>query len=279
MKNRTPRESLIEATHLVRRKMWKESLPLLDYAISDTQLTYAPMVRKYAQMMLAGCDMTEVVFEGKRFQFSLGSANLGLEIHHADGRFFEAAELSAIRACVPQRSVVVDVGANVGNHVVFFAAMLAPALVIPVEPVPEAVSALRRNLALNHIKVDERGFGIAAGRENGWLTIELAAMRDLVEARVGEVTHGEQAGTIRSIRLDELVSERVDFLKIDVEGFESNVIIGAERILREDKPLLMVEANDEKRAPLLEQLKALYYKPFAAFPGIGYQNILLRVQV
>lgn len=80
---------------------------------------------------------------------------------------------------------MVDVGANVGNHTVFFASMLSPALVIPVEPVPDAVSALRRNLALNDLQVDERGFGIAAGRETGGLKIDLAPMRDLVEAKMG----------------------------------------------------------------------------------------------
>jgi len=48
--------------------------------------------------------------------------------------------------------------------------------------------------------------------------------------------------TVRAVKLDDFVPERVDFLKIDVEGFEMNVPKGATRIIARDRSLILTEA-------------------------------------
>lgn len=275
---KNPRDSLIEAVALLRRREVQAALPFAEHAVTDQTLQFAPMLYAYAQALSQGVEIADFTLRGREFRFSLGSVNIGLEMFHANGKFFEEAELSAIERLLPRRSVIVDVGANVGNHAVFFARMLAPRMLIPVEPVSDAVAALRKNLALNAISVDERGLGLAASSRPGWSMIERDPRQDLVEARTGSVTDHERPGAVRCVPLDELVPERVDLLKIDVEGVESDVIRGAHRILREDKPLVILEAHDSKRPSLLAQMAAFGYEPVMAFGGIGYQNILMRVR-
>ncbi|MEE7479153.1 FkbM family methyltransferase [Methylobacterium hispanicum] len=276
---KNPRDSLIEAVALLRRREKQAALPFAESALADPTLQFAPMVYGYAQALARGDETAEFALRGQEFKFSLGSANIGLEMFHANGKkLFEEAELTAVERLLPRRSVIVDVRANVGNHAIFFAKMLAPKILIPVEPASDTVEALRKNLALNAISVDERGLGMAAGSRAGWSMIERGALQDLVEARTGSVTDHPGPGAVRCVPLDDLVPERVDLLKIDVEGGETDVIRGANRILREDKPLVILEAHDSKRSGLLAQMAAFGYEPLMAFGGIGYQNILMRIR-
>jgi len=53
----------------------------------------------------------------------------------------------------------------------------------------------------------------------------------------------EHSETVQANALDNIVSDKVDFLKIDVEGSESLVLAGAKRIMAEDRPIMMIELN------------------------------------
>lgn len=70
-------------------------------------------------------------------------------------------------------------------------------------------------------------------------------------------------------RLDDMVSEPVGFIKIDVEGHEAAVLEGAGRILREDKPTLLIESEQRHNASAPQNV----FQHFAAF---GYTGLFLR---
>ena len=54
-----------------------------------------------------------------------------------------------------------------------------------------------------------------------------------------------QAQLVAVKTLDSCVSHRVDFIKMDVEGSEPLVLKGAERIITQDKPIILIEINSE----------------------------------
>src|SRR5690606_9457839 len=68
--------------------------------------------------------------------------NAGIEREQSRGLFFEAMELEELRKVVRPGAHVVDVGANTGNHTVFFAGPMKAASVTPFEPLPAAAQAL-----------------------------------------------------------------------------------------------------------------------------------------
>lgn len=89
--------------------------------------------------------------------------------------------------------------------------------------------------------------------------------------------HADEIGTaIRGVPLDELIPERIDFMKIDVEGFEVEALKGARRILSEDKPLLCLEVTDQNR-DAIAIVSEHGYRPFKEFQAIGYKNVFFRV--
>lgn len=270
--------SLRKGVWLVRHGRAEEAIPYLEVAEKDAQLKFAPAALRAARAIASGIDTVEVVLNDCSFHFVLESGNFGLDLHHVDGRFFETEELLYCSQVVPHRSVVVDVGANTGNHLVFFIRFLKPRLAIPIEPVPQAIDVLRRNLQLNAMSVDMRGLGLAAGRETGRLSLKADEGSDLVVASVQERAVDDTAPAVACVRLDDLIEERVDFLKIDVEGFEDNVLLGADRILSQDKPLLMLEMNDDKQSALLAQISRYGYKSVKEFQGFNYKNVFCRVQ-
>ncbi len=150
----------------------------------------------------------------------------------ATGNFYcglhEAAEMGFVLHALRPGELFVDAGANVGSYTVLAAGAVG-ARVIAVEPVPAAFAALRRNIAINGIGERVRALQCGLAASAGALSFT----EDLDSAnRV--VLSGEMHGTVRvPVRtLDELCADEAPVLvKVDVEGFEREVLAGGAKTL------------------------------------------------
>jgi len=150
-------------------------------------------------------------------------------------------------ACVydryrPIRSgdVVLDVGAHVGIFTVRAARKAREGLVVAVEPHPRNFRLLTYNLRLNGLR-NVLPFNLALSRSSRPIRLHLAGlsvMHSTALARSGRWL------TVEARTMDELVAdlglERVDFVKVDVEGAELDVLMGAVKTLRRHEPFLAV---------------------------------------
>lgn len=147
---------------------------------------------------------------------------------------------------LPPGRLAVDVGAHIG----MMSRLLANRfdLVVAVEPNPSCLSRLRRTMPSNVIVV-----GTAAGETAGWAELRVPVQNGRAVAALGTlVGSGRQSAVTQSrrvavLRVSDMVSEPVDFLKIDVEGFEPEVLAGAEHILA-NRPIVLLEAEERHRA-------------------------------
>ena len=131
-----------------------------------------------------------------------------------------------------RRGTFVDVGANVGTAA--FAALGAGfERVIAIEPVPRTFRLLRANLALNGVEDAVRPLQLALSDEPGTMRMDVAAGSR--KARL-EATGGEE---VEVARLDDVVEGEVDFLLVDAEGHEVQVLSGGERVLSTGVPLVL----------------------------------------
>jgi FkbM family methyltransferase len=153
---------------------------------------------------------------------------------------------------MPEREVVrrllrpglraVDVGANIGYYLLLIESAVGPGgAVACFEPEPENLRELRRNVAANRLE-NVRVFAAAVGSADGQV-----AMRVGINAAVAGETGGDF--TVPLLRLDSALDGPVDFIKIDVEGYEGHVLAGARRLLREHRPVLLVEIHPGFLAP------------------------------
>jgi FkbM family methyltransferase len=137
-----------------------------------------------------------------------------------------------------------DVGANVGSYTVLAAAVCG-ATARSYEPLPHTFARLQDNVALNHLADRVTAVQAGIGRTPGTLrfTADLDTMNHALAA--GEQYTGRVV-ECPIVRLDDDLGGAVPVLvKIDVEGFEAEVLAGGERTFASDRlQALLIEMND-----------------------------------
>ncbi len=216
---------------------------------------------------------TEFEVAGEHFRFLVDNPFDTVQRSHLKRRFFEAEELDYLRERVPRGGVIVEVGANVGNHVVYYARFLAPRKIVVLEPNPAALDLLGRNLAANAVTcADLSQLGVAAGDHEGRYEARTQDDNNLGATRLVE----SPQGPIRCAPLDRLIAERVDFIKIDVEGMELQVLEGARELVRASRPLLLVEIFREQLAPFEKWMESNGYRVARTFDYVHAVNLFLQ---
>lgn len=196
----------------------------------------------------------------------------------------------ALRAALPeilasvQPRVFWDVGANIGSYAWLVRQHPSVREVILIEADPLNARLIEKTIGANHLD-DCRLIAALVADHDGeadflvdavsGATGGLASTSKGSAANVLHAAYGLGATTRRqAMRLDTLLDRGFaapDLMKIDVEGAEHLVLAGAERLLREKRPALILEtANDD----LLDQLRALGY---TARP-LDAENWLLRAE-
>lgn len=198
---------------------------------------------------------------------------------------FDLAVSEAIARLVPPGGSVVDAGANVGYMSVLGAVAAGPGgRVQSFEPHPDLVAVLGRNATASArqnraapITVHAAALGDRAGTAELLLPEEFTANDGT--ARV--VVHAEQAARGRTIAVplvamdDVIGGGRVDVLKIDVEGFEPQVLKGAARTLAAHRIRHVVfEDHDVQHSEAVRLLRDAGYRLFA----LGWTMRRLRVE-
>jgi FkbM family methyltransferase len=184
------------------------------------------------------------------------------------------AELELLGLFIKPGDVVVDAGANVGTHALFFARKVGPGgRVFAFEPQRIAFQSLCASLALNSI-TQVQAFHAALSRQPGTLFVplpdhQLAAnygglsLAPGAGARPGEELEPVAVMTLDQLPPDQLARHRCRLIKIDVEGMELEVIDGARALIEAARPILYVENNDLSRSPaLIGRLLELGYRLF-----------------
>jgi FkbM family methyltransferase len=168
---------------------------------------------------------------------------------------------------------VMDVGANWGLYSLLISRAVGPSgKVYAFEPVPEIFARLKERIALNNA-TNVIPVPIALSDEKGVAKMSIKGMSSSLFRRVSD-----EFVEVQVERLDDFVErekiERVDAIKIDVEGAELKVIRGADKTIRRDKPILMVEiqaatlqAAGTTPEELFETIVSYGYNAFAICHG------------
>jgi FkbM family methyltransferase len=167
--------------------------------------------------------------------------------------------LEHLFATVPHGGVWVDVGANIGNHTVYFSNYLADR-VIAIEPHPETHALLAATVQRNRLhNVETHAIGASDTTGQTGMSVPTEHDGDLIAAKIDPAS----ATVIQLDTLDRLLKDvpAVRLIKIDVEGHEMSVVRGAMEIIRRDRPDLVAEAHTEQHlAELLALLSPLGYR-------------------
>ena len=156
------------------------------------------------------------------------------------GRPYELGMLQDMHARLAPGDLVLDIGANVGNHTLYLACV-AGARVIAFEPNRDLCAAMEASLARNGVedRVSLRVLGLGE-------TASRAHFAEAVPQNLGTQALALGAGEIEVATLDGLgIEGPVRAIKLDVEGMEAAVLRGGAALIARDRPVLYVEAMDE----------------------------------
>lgn len=205
---------------------------------------------------------------------------------------FSEGEVQIYTHFISPGSVVLDVGANIGAHTVPLAQLVGEGgVVVAFEPQPILHQILNANLVLNSIP-NAITYAMALGDREGECRIPSLDYSEAENFGGIGVDMVEEGETVPLCMLDGFQLERVDFIKLDVEGFESKVLEGAANTIERCRPIMYIE-NDraEKSAELIQRLFDMGYRlwwhtpplfspdnfkrnPTNLFPGIVSINML-----
>lgn len=180
------------------------------------------------------------------------------------GTFYEDGLLRYLAGKVSAPGVAVDCGANIGNHTLFFAGVMG-LRTLAVEPVERNFRILERVIDLNGLGDTVEVVRKALDDHEGEVVMTLDSPGNHGMYKVGEGS----GATVPATTLDALcadLDQSVKVIKIDVEGFQDQVIRGALRMLERDKPLIAAElASLDEYSSFLSLIQPLGYVPVEVF--------------
>ena len=181
------------------------------------------------------------------------------------GSFWEQSQLQKVRRYINPHARVLDIGANIGNHSVFFALFCDVMEVVAFEPQKACGDVFMRNVALNHLEDKVRLRNRALGAEIG----KMAIARTQPANSGGVAFRADPSGAYDATTLDACAFDRIDFVKIDVEGAQLDVLRGGQETLQRDKPAIWVEMNSMQGQDGYDKTREID-EPIALLSSLGY---------
>ncbi len=178
------------------------------------------------------------------------------------------AEIHYLKSIIKPGFACIDIGANLGYYSYFMAKYCGKqGQVYAVEPVGLFTEILKKNTSkFKNITI----YPYALGAENCIVKMAIPFIDGVLHHGMTKISKTENSGKIIYFEAemcvpDKLFSdlERLDFLKIDVEGYENIVLTNMKNILQKFYPLIQCELSGElNRRSTVNFLKSLGFKPF-----------------
>ncbi|WP_256006474.1 FkbM family methyltransferase [Pedobacter deserti] len=180
--------------------------------------------------------------------------------------------LNRFISMIPDRDIILDIGANIGITMVPLALAKPNARIMGFEPISENFETAK--LILKHFRVQNSEIhNVALSDQRGSLTMVMplkSGARQQGLSKVEQTPGKSEDGiryTVESYTLDELIKpgQKISAIKIDVENYEYEVLKGGINMLKASLPIIYCELWDNEKRK----------KVFDLLDGIGYMIYVL----
>lgn len=172
---------------------------------------------------------------------------------HEAGWYFHSEEVVKHRHWdIKPDQVVIDVGACFGSWTI--PALLEGARVYAFEPHPLLYLELKHNVEINQLNTNLEAYNFAVWSKSG----EFLALPQYDLSMMRQPGDNQPVIRVQTVSLDDELSElpRLDWIKIDVEGAEIEVLKGAQKLIEKYNPRIIVEWHaDRNKDPEMTYLK------------------------
>jgi FkbM family methyltransferase len=178
-----------------------------------------------------------------------------------NGNFYELGMLKYL-ASLNRSGVYVDVGANIGNHTLFFARFCNSSRVYAFEPYEKNYNILKKNVEENDLQKKILHYQLGIGKEDGM------AVADVNTKNFGSTSLSRsESGTIEIKKPSHFFDkERISLLKIDAENMSYEIFEAFLPYIKRDSPVLIIEAEPDELKMITEKMGKRHSKQFNATP-------------
>ncbi|MFI3210949.1 MAG: FkbM family methyltransferase, partial [Peptostreptococcaceae bacterium] len=154
------------------------------------------------------------------------------------GELYEQDILIQWKKYISNSSVIYDIGANLGNHTVFFAKTFDKSEIFSFEPIVKNFELLKKNCDVNECN-NVKIFNIGIGEKDS-----KGIAKDDIDSNYGSIqVEFNPDGDIHIKSIDNMDLPNPQFIKIDVEGFEISVLRGMLKTIEISKPTIWIEVR------------------------------------
>ncbi len=175
-------------------------------------------------------------------------------------------EIDFLHTLIKPGDTVLDVGANHGMHTLAFANFVGPeGTVFAFEPQTIMSQILCANVIINRL-TNVKTYNLPVSNDYCNNIIKIPELNPEATANFGGLSLTDYAPTynyLPSIRIDDLKLSKCDLMKIDVEGHEWAVLLGATDTIAKYKPILYMENNRPEQAQRVKEF--LEFHGYAAY--------------
>lgn len=218
--------------------------------------------------------LSQVDLKGLKFNYRSDDKYIGQRI--ALGKY-EIIESALFVANINNNSIVVDIGANIGYY-----ALLASKIakkVYAFEPDSEIFMILKKNIVDNNLtNVIAINKAVGDKKDTGYMIKDKDNFGNQRLDTGGRIK--DKSNEVEVIKLDDYIKEKIDLIKIDVQGYEPKVVEGAKKIIEKYKPAIFMECsykNDAMVKWLMNNYRTVWsINDFASVPWPIYKGVVIK---
>ena len=192
-----------------------------------------------------------------------------------NGKVWEPHLHKVFKSYITKNSVVLEAGCHIGTHSILLSKLCKQ--LICFEPLLYSASVLEKNLEINNCKnvtLHKKALSDTSGKNIfssiGVGNVGFSVLHQKSEDIPTNIPDDLKMLEIEMTTLDELNLSQLDFIKLDVEGFERKVIKGGMKTIEKYKPVISLEFwGDDRNQTFLENTKA----HFSELISLGYKAI------
>jgi FkbM family methyltransferase len=212
--------------------------------------------------------MTSEIFKNQDGEFII-FPNDAIAQHIKSGKSWEPHFKSVIEYFISPGDIVIDCGANFGyNAVLMGKALNNKGLLVAFEPQRIIHQQLNGNLILNNI-FNSQTYQVALGDGSQSSTTMRSVDYELSWVNIGDTSIGEGGEEVNIYKLDDFEFPQVNFIKIDVQGYELFALEGAKELITTYQPNIFIEIEPHQlikfgitENQLVEYIKSMGYRMF-----------------
>ncbi len=185
--------------------------------------------------------------------------------------YYEIDELRKVDKYLQENGVFLDVGANVGNHTLYWSLDSSKKAkhIYAFEVMPTTASILKKNVEINNLQGNVTIFNFGLSDEDTGAKVAYFNSSNVGATTIQKTKDGNEGITLR--KYDNLgIKDKIDFVKIDVEGHEFQVLNGMIGMLKKDKPMLWIELWKDG---IIEDGKVVYSKESLRHNNLNKERI------